>query len=614
MDKKNMLIGGALMVCAIGFLIYGNRYAPPPPAPLPPPTAQSGPEATGTTPASGAPAVTGAPLSAATAPMAGNTTFAAIVSDNADAKVTTLRNEFVEVRLTDFGGAVLDVAFRKYPAVQGEPAPFVFNQLHADPMLAFIDFPGLDRAARFSLVSSNSTEAVYQLVLENRIEVTRRYKIFATGATLGEQDDPYEIRHETTFRNLTDQTIALPRAGLSLGTAAPVNANDYGLYLNVGFYDGDSFKFNERSELEGGGFLTNFGIGDRNPKPFIEQPGSVVWATVKNQFFAAIFTLDQPGVGILTRRVELPPFAGSSHANIGVSGAARIDLKALAPKGSTSVSGDFYVGPKEYKRLAKFEHRQDKVMQFDRYFFNRILLSGYVGPFLLTLMHSAHSIVPSWGWSIVLMTLFLKIITLPFTLAASRASKRMQKLQPQIQAVREKYKDNPQKLNQATMEIFKENKVNPVGGCLPILITIPLFVGFFAMLQSASELRFAPFLWAADLSAPDTVAHIFGFPLNIMPLLMGATMVVQMRLTPTPTTDNMQMKIMQFMPIMFTFFCYTFSCALALYSTVNGLFTIVQQLLVNKFTNDEPVASAAAPKPVGGNPWKKAKNVTPKKK
>lgn len=114
-----------------------------------------------------------------------------------------------------------------------------------------------------------------------------------------------------------------------------MNANDYGLYLNVGFYDGDSFKFNERSELEGGGFLTNFGIGDegRNPKPFIEQPGSVVWATVKNQFFAAIFTLDQPGVGIVTRRVELPPFAGSSHANIGVAGAARIDLKALAPRG-----------------------------------------------------------------------------------------------------------------------------------------------------------------------------------------------------------------------------------------------------------------------------------------
>jgi YidC/Oxa1 family membrane protein insertase len=230
-------------------------------------------------------------------------------------------------------------------------------------------------------------------------------------------------------------------------------------------------------------------------------------------------------------------------------------------------------------------------------------------------MNGAHSFVPSWGWAIVLMTLFLKIITLPFTLAASRAAKRMQKLQPQLQEVREKYKENPQKLNQATMEIFKENKVNPLGGCLPILITIPLFVGFFAMLQSASELRFAPFLWAHDLSAPDTVARIFGFPLNIMPLLMGATMVIQMRLTPTPTTDNMQMKIMQFMPILFTLFCYNFSCALALYSTVNGLFTIVQQLLVNKFSKDDPPpgAVADAAKPRGGNPWKQPKPGAKKK-
>ena len=133
------------------------------------------------------------------------------------------------------------------------------------------------------------------------------------------------------------------------------------------------------------------------------------------------------------------------------------------------------------------------------------------------------------------------------------------------------------------------------------------------MLQSASELRFAPFLWASDLSAPDTVARIFGLPLNIMPLLMGATMVVQMRLTPTPTTDNMQAKIMQFMPIIFTLFCYNFSCALALYSTVNGLFTIGQQLMVNKYSKDTQLAQPSAA-PLGGNPWKKTKNVTPKKR
>ncbi|MBM3874408.1 MAG: membrane protein insertase YidC [Verrucomicrobia bacterium] len=605
MDKKNTLIGVALMAAAIAFLIYGNSRTPPP-STLPPVTTTA--PAPGTT-APGAPAAPS--LTAPAAPAAATSTFAALVSDDAEAEVTTLRNGFVEVRLSDFGGAVREVAFRQYPAVQNEPAPFVFNALRADPILAFADFPGLDRRTRYELVSSSATEAVYRLVLEDRIEVTRRYSIQPAGATVREGDDPYEIRHETSFRNLTDQTIALPRAALSLGTAAPFSALDYGQYLNVGFFDGEDFRFNERSELQGGGFLAGLGFGDPNPKPQIEQQGSVLWATVKNQFFASILHLDQPGSGIVTRRVELPPFPGTTTPNIGVAGTVRVDLKALAPQATETFGGDLYVGPKEYKRLASLPNQQDRVMQFDRYFFNRILLSGYVGPFLLTLMHSAHDFVPSWGWAIVLMTLFLKIITLPFTLAASRAAKRMQKLQPQLQAVREKHQDNPQKLNQATMEIFKENKVNPLGGCLPILITIPLFVGFFAMLQSASELRFASFLWAHDLSAPDTVARIFGLPLNIMPLLMGATMIVQMRLTPTPTTDNLQVKMMQFMPIIFTLFCYNFSCALALYSTVNGLFTIIQQLLVNKFSKDDP-APTAAPAAAGGNPWKPAKRANKK--
>ena len=188
----------------------------------------------------------------------------------------------------------------------------------------------------------------------------------------------------------------------------------------------------------------------------------------------------------------------------------------------------------------------------------------------------------------------------------------MAKIQPEMQAVREKFKDNPQKMQAATMELFKKHKVNPMGGCLPILITMPFFFGFFQMLQSTAELRYAPFLWSVDLSAPDTVMRIFGLPLNILPLLMGATMIIQMRLTPMPSTDNMQAKIFKFMPWIFTLFCYNFSGALALYSTVNGIFTIGQQLVVNRMKDpvDTPVP---APAPAG-KPGKPAKNVTPKKK
>jgi YidC/Oxa1 family membrane protein insertase len=232
----------------------------------------------------------------------------------------------------------------------------------------------------------------------------------------------------------------------------------------------------------------------------------------------------------------------------------------------------------------------------------------YFSQILLTLMTWIHGVVGNWGVAIILTTLTLKIIFIPFTLAASRSAKRMAKLQPEMQALREKFKDNPQKQQAATMELFKKHKVNPVGGCIPILITIPFFMGFFTMLQSTAELRFAPFLWARDLASEDTIALIFGYPLNIMPLLMGATMVIQMRLTPSPSTDKMQMKMMQFMPFVFTLFCYRFSCALSLYSFINGLFTIGQQLVINRMK--DPVEAPAPARPSG----KPVKNVTPKKK
>jgi YidC/Oxa1 family membrane protein insertase len=228
-----------------------------------------------------------------------------------------------------------------------------------------------------------------------------------------------------------------------------------------------------------------------------------------------------------------------------------------------------------------------------------------VAPFMNTLMHWTQRWVFNWGLAIVLMTLIIKTVSLPFTLAASRSAKRMQKFQPQIAALKEKYKDNPQKLNQATLELFKEHKINPMGGCLPMLITMPLFFGFFTMLQSSAELRFQSFLWAPDLSAPDTVMRLFGFPLNIMPLLMAATMLFQMRLTPQPTVDNAQVKMMKFMPVIFAFICYGYSCALSIYMTINGLFTIGQQLVINRMKDDELATAAGTPG---------MKNVTPTKK
>ncbi|MFA6289097.1 MAG: membrane protein insertase YidC [Opitutaceae bacterium] len=612
MDKKNTTIGVLLLILAFGSLYYTSKNAP---QPVPAPAAAATTSAQ--TPSS-APAATAAgqpdaatAINAVPAATPANTpAFAALVSDNAHATTTTLANDYLELRLTDFGGAINNVAFKKYAETPGGAEPFVFNQTHAAPILAFNSFPGLDQTARFQLVSATSTEVVYRAILENSIEVTRRYTLRAPGDTKG---DPYLVRHETTFRNLTNQAIlSLPNV-VNLGTSALVSPNDAGLYLNVATYNGDEAVVTETSEFQGGGFLSWIGVKENPAKSVIEHPGPVVWATVKNQFFASIFTPEKPGTGIIVRPVELPPFKGGTQTNHGLTGSIKLDLPPLPGNGIVSFAGDLYVGPKEYTRLSQFAHNEDKVMQYDGYFFNRIFFSGYIAPAMNTLMNWMHTFVGNWGVAIILMTLLLKVISLPFTLAASRSAKRMQKLQPLMQAVREKYKDQPQKLNQATMELFKEHKVNPMGGCIPILITIPLFVGFFSMLQGTAELRFQGFLWANDLSAPDTIARLFGLPINIMPILMGATMVYQMRLTPQPSIDSAQQKIFKFMPIFFTLICYNFSCALALYSTINGLFTIGQQLMVNKYTKDETPTPLGVPSGTGKGD-KKIKNVTPPKK
>ncbi|RXK54476.1 membrane protein insertase YidC [Oleiharenicola lentus] len=607
MDKKNTTIGVLLLVAAVVSMILSAKYAPKPPAPLP---ISPAPAETAATPAAtGAPASASAAATGVATPATGSLSAPALGL----AETVTLANDVIIVTLTNHGGAIENIALKQHLALQGQPGLYTLNAVRAAPALSLADFPGADRHTAYALVSKSETEAVYRATTPT-LEITRRYSLAKEAGR-----DNYQIRHETTFRNLTDAAQVMPKAVFNLGTAVPLNAADYGMYLNTGYGDGEDTHFIARSDLEGGGFLSWIGVKDGRPPAFIERPSAVTWATVKNQFFCMILTPDQPGSGVRAERVKLDPNAPvDDHRLYGVTGYAQFELKPLAAGASSTFGANYYAGPKEYKRLGNadiFKHGEEKVMQFDSFFFNKIFLSGFFAPLLLTIMNWVHGLMahvsPSWawGWAIVITTLGLKIVFLPLTLAASKSAKRMAKLQPHMQALREKYKDNPQKMQAETLRIFRENKVNPVGGCIPILITIPFFVGFFAMLQSASDLRFAEFLWVADLSAPDTIARVFGLPVNIMPILMGATMIIQMKLTPMPSADPAQQTMFKIMPWIFTLFCYTFASGLALYSTINGLFTIGQQMIINRLPEpDLPINNPEGAK-AGG-----MKNVTPKKK
>jgi YidC/Oxa1 family membrane protein insertase len=603
MDKKNTIIGVLLLAAGFALMIFLSRTAPP--APPAPDLVKS---------TSGAPVGENQAPGPATAALPAQSPTNAVLTQatpatTGPANIIKLQNEYIEARFTDMGGAIESVALKKYPALKNSPEPFVLNRENADPILAFTQdsFPGLDRSARYQVVSQSATEVVFRAVFENRLEVTRRY-VLSPNETVPGKSDPYVIRHETTFRNLTDQLVALPRISVSVGTAGPSQGDEFGQFLNIASYDGEDLHLIERTEMDGGGFLASFGFGSKEPIPFRESTHSARWAAANSQFFVSIVTPEQPIVGIAARRIPLAPVGQSTTPAYGIAGSARLDLKPIPAGATERLGASVYVGPKVNDRLEDLGQGQDRVMQFDRWFFNKMLLSHVVSPFLLWLMNLCNSWVHNYGLAIIVMTLILKTVFLPLTLAAAKSSKRMTKIQPQMQAIREKYKDNPQKMNQATLELFREHRVNPMGGCLPILITIPFFVGFFVMLQSASELRFAEFLWAKDLSAPDTVAHLGPIPINIMPILMGVTMIIQMRLVPTPTVDNAQAKMFKLMPYFFALICYNFSCALALYSTVGNIFTIGQQLIINRM-KDEP--DAPAPAAAGGK--RPMKNVTPGK-
>jgi YidC/Oxa1 family membrane protein insertase len=220
---------------------------------------------------------------------------------------------------------------------------------------------------------------------------------------------------------------------------------------------------------------------------------------------------------------------------------------------------------------------------------------GFFSKILLISMTSLHKILPQYGLCIIAITVIVKLIFWPMTAASTRSQKRLQTLQPQLKAIAEKYKDDPLKKHEKTTAFMKEHKVNPMGSCLPVLIQLPVFYGFYAMLRNAIELRGAQFLWASDLTQPDTVGAIAGVPINPLPLIMGATQLWQSHVTPMqPGMDPAQQKLMRFMPLLFIAFFYRMSAGLTLYWTVSTLLTIAQ----TKMTRTVPEAAApAAPAP-----------------
>jgi YidC/Oxa1 family membrane protein insertase len=241
----------------------------------------------------------------------------------------------------------------------------------------------------------------------------------------------------------------------------------------------------------------------------------------------------------------------------------------LQPGQNTTVRFEIYAGAKLYHRLAQLEHNEAEILNFGVF---KIICQA-----LLNLMNLLHHYLGNYAAAILALTTIVKLCLWPLQNKANRSMRRMSALSPKMQELREKYKDDPTRMNQEVMKLYKDYGINPVSGCAPMLIQIPIFFGLFTMLRQTVELRNASFLWVHDLSQPDTVGHlpILGWPINILPLLMALTNIWMMRITPK-TGDATQQRVMMFTPIIFIVFCYNFAAALSLYYTTQNLFTIIQ--------------------------------------
>ncbi len=507
----------------------------------------------------------------------------AVQPDRPPEVLVAVSNEVIEAVFTSHGGGIASVSLFAYAAAIDErDVPLVLD-FGSVPALSYEGLSGISSRDAFDLQRLADRPGV-------RITAETDQVFFERLIVLGEG---YSLTVEDRVTNRSDEDLALTELLVNTGEMQ-LQESGPGMrgmtYLGVDFLRSED----QRVEHTGKRLRGYFGIGggcgspDLRHVPFVaeemfEEP--MQWVAVKNKFFTQIL---EPGTGIATLQVQVQREETDTFQLSSVRATLALPPVFL-PAGETFLNEQhYYAGPKKYTLLRSEGDRRADIMEFGRFF-------KWVCQLLLPLLNAIERIVPGgYGVAVILLTVVVKLVFWPVTHKGTESMKRMQKLQPELKKLREKYKKDPKKLQEKQMLLYREHKVNPLAGCLPMVIQIPVFIGLFTVLRSAVELRYARFLWIADLSEPEGIlAGVLPFPaggLNILPLLMTATMVLQQRLTPS-AGDPQQQKMMAFMPIMMLFIFYNMPSALVLYWTVSQLLSILQLYLQQRRDRLQPVAA-----------------------
>lgn len=473
-------------------------------------------------------------------------------SQQAAAKIITVTTDVLTLSIDAVGGDVVQADLNQYSAELDSPERF--ELLKNEPGHQYIAQSGLVGPQGIDLSSTNRPA----------------YTVSADSFTLAEGLDELRIPMTYSANGLEYiKTYILKRGRYAVNVEYDVMNNSgnnatFGMYAHLRqnvMDDGGSITMPTYS---GGAYSTqdvNYkkysfdDMQDRNLS--INLTDGQGWAAMIQHYFASAWIpRDEPGTNLYTRVI-------GNLADIGI----RMPNKTIATGDTANFTATLWVGPKLQNQMAEVAPHLDLVVDYGWLWF--------IAKPLHSLLSFIHSFVGNWGVAIICLTFIVRGAMYPLTKAQYTSMAKMRMLQPKLAAMRERIGDDRQRMSQEMMELYKKEKVNPLGGCLPLILQMPIFIALYWALMESVELRHSPFFgWIHDLSAQD--------PYYILPLLMGASMFMIQKMSPTTVTDPMQQKIMTFMPVMFTFFFLFFPSGLVLYWLVSNIVTLIQQSLIYK--------------------------------
>jgi YidC/Oxa1 family membrane protein insertase len=585
MNKKDLTLVVVLILMIPTWLFIDQQFIKPLfPEPLPPAVVVE-PTPAAPVVAGESPAVTptSTPAVIATLP---EVVDAVLPADQAlvEAEEVSLKNTQMEVTLSNLGASVLRAKLFEFPET-------LEDKKQEDGQVVVLDFTettfaaltynmvGLNRDAGFAVTRSGDGKVTFSREVLPGLLFSREFSLGGEG---------YVLSVAERWSNSGEQELILPDVDLFLGAMYPREE----VSQKFGPFVGIDAKHVTAPGMKHYVKDLRKAVGKTNGMFEQTIPVPLEWVGVKNKFFTQVLTLNESewsGMASLTLRAKAGEKAAAAigFAQPSVS----LGSVKLLPGQTLDRDFSYYVGPISMANLKALGGKQEELIDFRLFKF--IVPLGKV---MMLGLNKLYALTHNWGVAIILLTFVVRMLFWPLTQKGAENMKRMSELSPQMKALKEKHKNNPQKLNAEMSALYKTNKVNPMAGCLPMLVQIPVFISLYGVLRVAVELRFAEFLWVKDLSEQEALFFIAGFPVNILPLTMGATMVLQQRLTPS-NMDEQQKKIMMMMPIVFLFICYNMPAGLLLYWTTSNLISIYQ----TTHTRKRDAIKAAAGDSVPGN-------------